>query len=476
MLRSHVKSILVSHLNQIDKKNILIGVSGGVDSVALLHIVAQLGIPVIVAHFDHQLRAESKNEEKAVEALCIKLGCEFISGTADVNLFAKDNHLSIEEAARKLRYKFLFDVAKKIDAQAILVGHHFNDHIETVMHNFLRGTGMHGLTGIHEYQILSDYSDNIPIVRPLLEIKKSELENYCQHNQLTIIEDKSNLDTEFTRNKIRQLLIPQLKEYNPNIEGNIANLSKILFEENKYLQEMANIYLGDCLLADNSGYLSFDNEHFQSIPIGIQGRVFRLLFKKIAGHAHQLDFAATNRALSFLAIEKSFGRESLVGGFSLFKEGLVIWVAKNENLLPLEGFPQIENEISLEINSEKQLNFKWKIIVSEVKNSPTYFQEIISNENLFIAHFSLDKVKSPLEFIASRQLKEIQPIGMKGKSIKLQDLYVNEKTIQRARKNWPVFFQNEKVYWVPGVKQSVHGLVKKSDKTIIKVEVINHDR
>ena len=218
-------------------QTIVVGVSGGPDSLCLLDGFVRLGYPVIAAHFDHQLRPESGQDAAVVEAKVKSLGVPYQRGNADVRSIAEDKHQSIEEAARHSRYTFLFGVARERGAHAVAVGHTADDQVETVVMHFLRGSGLSGLRGMLYSTILHSYDASIPVVRPLLDVWRTETESYCRIRGLEPVYDKSNEILDYLRNKIRHELIPQLETYNPGIR-------KVLWRSASVLREDENIIAG----------------------------------------------------------------------------------------------------------------------------------------------------------------------------------------------------------------------------------------
>lgn len=216
---------------------VAVAVSGGADSVALLRVLMelreQLGIVVLVAHFNHQLRGDDSDaDERFVADLASKLDLPFIAGRADVREHATSHKLSVEHAARELRYQWLLDVAHEQRFNAIATAHNSDDQVETVLMKFLRGAGTRGLAGIHPVLL-----DGIPTVRPLLETARAEIEHYLRERNQPWREDHTNQDTQFTRNRIRHELLPLLeRDYNPNLRQLLAETAEVAQSEEDFWQ------------------------------------------------------------------------------------------------------------------------------------------------------------------------------------------------------------------------------------------------
>ena len=193
-------------------KKVIVTCSGGADSIFLLHILNKLGYDCIVAHCNFHLRGEESNrDENFVREYCKKENLTLLVEHFDTTKYATEKKLSIEMAARELRYNWFENIRKEYNAQAIAVAHHSDDSIETILLNLLRGTGLKGICGIRP--------KNGYIVRPLLCVNRKEIEEYLQNNDTQYITDSTNLENEYTRNKIRNIVMPILREINPQIDS-----------------------------------------------------------------------------------------------------------------------------------------------------------------------------------------------------------------------------------------------------------------
>ncbi|HAG11929.1 MAG TPA: tRNA lysidine(34) synthetase TilS, partial [Desulfotomaculum sp.] len=208
---------------------VLIGVSGGPDSIALLHVLwvlkDDLQIVPVVAHLNHQLRGEEAEEDaRSVREFSKKLELPCYIEEADVKSYHKNSGLSLQEACREIRFSFFGQLAGKLGAGRVALGHHADDQAETILLNFLRGAGISGLKGISYVRGL--------FIRPLLEIRRKEIEEYCLQQQLPVRQDSSNLKPVYTRNRIRLNLLPLLeREYNPQIIQTLVQLGNLCSEE-----------------------------------------------------------------------------------------------------------------------------------------------------------------------------------------------------------------------------------------------------
>ncbi len=227
-----IKKTIKSH-NILPTRSVLVALSGGADSVALLHIMHTLskeyGFKLYAAHVNHNLRGEAaKKDEIFSQALCHRLGIQCFVKSADVKSVAKAYAISEEMAGRRVRYEFFSELMQEYDIEYTATAHHKNDNAETIIMNFLRGSSLSGLSGI-PYRRDS-------YIRPLLDVTRSEIEGYCKENGLDYVTDITNSENVYTRNKIRNILIPQLeREYNPNIVDTLTANAHIISEDENFI-------------------------------------------------------------------------------------------------------------------------------------------------------------------------------------------------------------------------------------------------
>lgn len=242
-------------INENDK--IVVGVSGGPDSISLLYVLnnlqKKLNIKIYVAHINHMIRKEAEEESQYVEQNCEKLKLEFYMKKIDVQAEAKRLKIGTEEAGRNIRYEFFEEVAQKVGANKIATAHNSNDNAETVLMNIIRGTSISGLKGIEKVR-------DGKYIRPLIECSRAEIEEYSTINDLRPKYDKSNNENIYTRNKVRNLLIPYLqKEFNPSIVEGINRLSNIAVEEEHFINKIVENEYERLLINVNEKDKSYEN-------------------------------------------------------------------------------------------------------------------------------------------------------------------------------------------------------------------------
>ena len=259
---------------------IVLGVSGGPDSISMLNILNEIkdefDFKIYVAHINHLIREEAIDDEKFVENYCKKNDISFFCKRAEVQKIAETQKIGTEEAGRNVRYEFFEEVCSKVGANKIAIAHNKNDKIETIIMHLLRGSGLSGLKGMQPIR------DN-KYIRPLIECERNEIEQYCEENKLEPRIDKTNFENEYTRNKIRNIVLPYIKkEFNPNIINTINRLSEVAEEENNYLNKITEDAFNNVLIEKNKN-IALDLKKFNNLELVIKRRVILYTINEILG-------------------------------------------------------------------------------------------------------------------------------------------------------------------------------------------------
>lgn len=271
-----------------DGDKIVLGVSGGPDSICMLDILNQLKndkikFDIIVAHINHQIREEANQDEKYVQNYCKKNNIKFCVQRIDVKKYANNNKIGLEEAGRKLRYIFFDEVMKLNNGNKIAIAHNKNDKIETIIMNEIRGCGLSGLKGIEPMR-------NNQIIRPLIECERIEIEKYCEENNLNPRIDKTNFINDCTRNKIRNIVLPYVvKEFNPNIVKTLDRLSEVVSETENYLQKQVEKKYNQLLISKENDKIILDLKKFNSEDILIKKRILLYTISEILGNTQNIE-------------------------------------------------------------------------------------------------------------------------------------------------------------------------------------------
>ena len=279
-------------LNTINKYNlindgdrVILGVSGGPDSIAMLNILndikndknLHMNFDIIVAHVNHMIREEAIDDQRFVENFCKKIGVSFYAKSIDVQKIANNKKIGTEEAGRNARYEFFDEILEKENANKIAIAHNKNDKIETIIMNMLRGSGISGLKGIEPIK-------NDKYIRPLIECERFEIEEYCKQNNIEPRIDRTNFENVYTRNKVRNIVIPYIKqEFNPNIIQTMDRLSDLVKEEDEYLEKLVETKYNDYVEKEDKVQIIMNLKDFNTEEKVIKSRLLLYTISRLLG-------------------------------------------------------------------------------------------------------------------------------------------------------------------------------------------------
>ena len=266
---------------------IVLGVSGGPDSISMLHILDDIKndykFEIYVAHINHMIREEAEDDEKYVQNYCEKNNIQYFVKRIDVQQIANTKKIGTEEAGRKIRYEFFEEVMQKVKANKIAIAHNKNDKIETIIMNLLRGSGISGLKGIEPIR-------GNKYIRPLIECERQEIEQYCEQNKLNPRIDKTNFENDYTRNKIRNIVIPYIKdEFNPNIIQTMDRLSQVATDESNYIELQTNKIYQKLLIEKTDNQITLKLKEFNEQEKVIKNRIILLATKQLMGSTQGIE-------------------------------------------------------------------------------------------------------------------------------------------------------------------------------------------
>lgn len=446
-------------------EKLVVAVSGGADSVCLLHILAQwrreLGVELHVAHLNHQLRgAESDSDAGYVSDLACHLGIPATIERRDVAAYHNQRGGSLEEVAREVRYSFLAEVAGVKGASKVVVGHTRDDQIETILMHLLRGTGMTGLRGLQPSS-LSQYGEGeerLEIVRPLLEVTRQETLDYCQRHQLKPRSDSSNVSPSFLRNRLRLELLPVLRSYNPSIDKVLLRLATIAGDDVSFIEEQAS-RLWNEVAKEESGAIYLDVGKMVSLPRAMQRHIFRLAVTQLRGSLKDVEADHIEAMVNFLS-RPAGKRLCLPQGLALSTEyGRLVLTSAQASLCPL---PPLESVFNINVPGETVLP-GW-LVKAEILQEP-----VDSGDNGFAASLDLDKVGKELTVRQRRPGDRFQPLGMT-QTKKLQDFMVDTRIPRSWRDRVPLVCSPEQILWVVGWRIDDRVKVTEATKKILRLE------
>lgn len=439
---------------------VVVGVSGGPDSVSLIHLLSRLqdeyNLTLWIAHLNHKLRGrEGEEEDRWVKQFGRELGISVISDSCNVSLLAKKKKLSLEEAGRRARYNFLEHVANEVGASRIAIAHTASDQVETLLMRLIKGAGVDGLSGIPPVRGR--------VIRPLIEIFRVEVEVYCKDNHLYPCQDSSNLELCFLRNRIRWDLIPHLsRQYNPRIGETILRINAILREEGDYLERETRRALRLAAVGQNNGKLILDIQKLHRLHPAIQRRVVRKALGEVKGDLKRITFDHINSVLG-MGPGRGTKKLDLPGDLLVQREydRLVIKRGKNKKLS--FHYPLIvPGKIEL---PELRLSLEAEIILDR----PTNFAKGDS-----IAYLDWDRLEEPLFLRQRKRGDKFQPSGMKG-SKKIKDFFIDLKIPLEQRGMIPLLISKDKIAWVVGYRVDERFKIRQDTPRVLRIKVTKNE-
>ncbi|MCC7435863.1 MAG: tRNA lysidine(34) synthetase TilS [Methanoregulaceae archaeon] len=416
---------------------VLVGYSGGADSTTLLHLLHRAGVDVIAAHLHHGQREEAEMEMRLCEAFCGELGVAFVSGRADVPMIGEQMGIGLEEAGRHARYEFFRQAAFRLGAGAIATAHTRDDHVETVLLNLTRGSGMAGLAGIPERR------DSV--IRPLLLFTRAETRAYCDEHALWTHDDPANRDISFARARVRHRVIPELRAINPEVDAAVARMAETLDQEHRFLDAMAARALEDaeCPLNGELRFMTLDCE------VAFHRRLVEAMPSVLFRRAIRLATGAMGQALDHhqtLSVEE--GLQHGENG-SVTAEGGRVCVEWDADLLHVRDLsPDEPFRFPLTVPGATDAeSFGWTLEATPCEASVANRREAMQ------VTLDLDSVRLPLNFRSLEPGDRIDPLGFEGHR-KVSDLLSEAGLTLAARRRLPMICDILGVVWVPGVSVS----------------------
>lgn len=464
LLDQRVLGFMQKHGLITTSQTLLVAVSGGQDSVCLLHVLhqlqAELGIQLHVAHLDHQLRGkESSGDARYVAGLAKRLGIPATIEKRDVGNYQKVHGLSLEEAAREVRYNFLTEVASTIGADRVAVGHTLDDHIETILLHLIRGTGTRGLRGLQPATRWGTAAKGLIVVRPLLEVRRDETAAYCSIQHLRPRQDATNLSLAPLRNRVRLELLPLLKSYNPQIVEALQRTAHIAGDDIDYLEKEARgLWLEVATQQGNTVVL--DRKALLSLPVSMGRNLLRLAIENAGGNLKDIEARHIEELMQ--SLHKSAGKRISLpyGLFFTIDYDRYLLSKEPSRILP---FPALEGKYYINMPGTTVIP-GWSI--TAIIDKPG---EITIEENKLIAHFDADKIGDML-MVRSRQYGDrFQPLGMKEMK-KIGQFMIDARIPRDWRERIPIVHSETGILWVVGYRIDERVKVTDDTRRILRLE------
>jgi tRNA(Ile)-lysidine synthase len=449
-----VKSAIIELIAPGDK--VLVAVSGGADSLALLYLLEQfskdLGYELFVAHLNHLARGKESDEDaNFVEKEANKLSIPVFIDRVDVE--RSGLKCSFQESARILRYQFLEDILESIKGNKIALGHTANDQIETVLMNFLRGAGLRGLAGIPEARG--------HVVRPILSCTRSEIEDFLNEKSLIYRTDSSNNETNYLRNKIRHEVIPYLKIFNPDISGNLLGLAEIAREEEQWMSEKTReLYLK--LVTTKNGDLCFEITEFEKQPLAMKRRLIRESFYRLNGSLREITAFHVQQVLTLF-----------------FRARVGCWLSLPGNVRVVCGYSTVcfslsDGSASTDIDKKiKRLEIQGMTRLPQIG---VQFQTLLVEPPLpkYIDHkqayLDFEKTGENIQIRFFQPGDSFVPLGMSGHK-KVKSYFIDQKVPYEERSLIPILTNScDDIIWVYGERISDSFRVDEDTKKVLFIE------
>ena len=434
---------------------VIVAVSGGADSVCLLDILFTLkeilGLTLMVAHFDHGLRPdEDEYETDFVKSLAASFDCNFTTKKAARSL--KPGNASLEEKARDVRYRFLNEIKERLSAQKIATGHNLNDQAETVLMRLLRGSGPSGLSGIPPVR-------DAHIIRPLIEVTRSQIQSYLSSKGLSHITDSSNSETKHLRNEIRLNLLPQLEKYQPKIVEILGRTAGIMREENTWLEAKATRWLKKWAEKGSNDEIVLPLLRFKGLPVPLQNHVIRQALKREGGSLRRISLPNIDAIKQVATDQKPQAEVTLPNMLAVKRVYDRLIFSKSKPETPKRFCYIIDKPGVFDLET---LGCTIQLEEVERKALPKL------TTSAWAACLDADRITYPLMLRNFRPGDRFVPLGMTGHK-KLKSLFIDMKIPSHVREQIPILTQENEPIWVCGLRIDDRFKVTSTTKRVLKI-------
>ena len=434
---------------QLTGRRLVVAVSGGPDSLAMLYALHrlrdELGLALHVAHLDHRLRGQdSAADAEFVAQTCAKLGIDYTVEDVDVLAFRREHRMSLEEAAREVRYRFLANVAEQVGADAVALGHTSDDQVETVLMNVIRGSGLRGLRGMRPVSKQRIAGSDLTLFRPLLNLPKQDTIAYCEALHLTPRADESNRSMEMTRNRIRLELLPLLRDMNPAFGDAALRLSRNAVDALAVVDKAVDAAWPE-VIRDVGEAISIDRKKFRGLDAALRSHLVIRALSHVKGDTQGIERVHIEDATR--AVLNSPGLQLHL------PEGLRLAVEQRSALIYAgdKAFAATSFDVSpLAVPGVTTVG-EWRITTARVETSSAYRPRDESEQSPreFLERFGR-AVDIPSLAVRTRLRGDrFQPLGMSGTK-KLKDFMIDEKIPNSLRDSVPLIVTAQGIAWVVG--------------------------
>ena len=471
MLLERVRVALRSAGTARPGDTLVVGVSGGPDSLALLDLLHRLsgsiGVSFHVAHLDHRLRAASADDARFVLSLAESLGCLATIEATDVAQLARERRLGVEEAARLARYSFFARVVAATGASAVALGHNADDQVETILLALLRGAGPGGLRGMRTLSTRHvEELGELRVLRPLLDVTRAEIEGYLRERGIEPRRDSTNAETSFRRNRVRHELLPALRAYNPRVGEAVLRLGRLANADEEYLDgRVAELW--PAVAEEGTGAMRLRRGALSTLPASLLGRLLRRAFAGLLGDSRELEAAHVEAAQALLSSERTGGALDWPRGVSVRLDYEWLIVERPDKAAAELALPDVGIELAMPGITCLPTGDR---IVARLTGMPCRWEDTGRDH----ADLDLDLAGTRLTARRRRPGDRIVPLGMRGEK-KVQDLLVDAKVPRAARDHVPIVEGPAGIVWVAGVRVDERYRVEPGTKIVACLRVVRRD-
>lgn len=447
--------------HQLNTKPMVVAVSGGVDSLVLLHLLTRCceRSRLVVAHLNHQLRGvEAEADAIFVGETAAMWEVSCVLDSADVPTLIQQHGYTIEEAARRARYQFLADVAHKHNATAILTAHHADDQAETVLMNLLRGSGLTGLRGMQPISpVPYALDEQLKLVRPLLNVRRHMIESYAATHQLRPRFDRTNEDVTLRRNRVRLELIPSLLDVSPQLPKHLLHLSELAAADNALLDRLTADAWRDLVRSETAQLIVLQRSGWQQLPLSLRRRILRRAVAKL-----EVGFATLEQARHVAETGQTGASAPLAAQWRLRVAYDMLRFEQVGQLQSAE-IPQwtANTPLHLAVPSEVSMG-AWVISAELIPFQPTFLHNQDPWQAYLAPHLAHDL------WIRTRRAGErMQPLGLGSKHKKLKRIMIDRKLPAEQRSRWPIVATGQHVIWVVGHLLDERGRISAENQQVV---------
>lgn len=426
-----------------NQQKLVVAVSGGPDSVCLLRILVEfrkeLAIELHVAHLNHQLRgAESDADARYVAGLAHHLGIPATIEKREVKTYQAQQHFSLEEAAREVRYIFLTQVARSIGADKVATGHTTDDHIETILMHLIRGSGSRGLRGLLPSSQWQSSGESLTIIRPLLSVSRQETATYCYQHRLKPHTDTSNMSLSPLRNRIRLQLLPLLQSYNPQIVAALLRTARTVGDDLAFLETEGARIWGE-IVQKRENTIILDRERFLGLPPSLKRHLLRMSLEELLGSLKDIERRHIEEIMG--ALTKPAGKIICLPGGLHFSVEYCRYLLSTD-MAALSPFPILKSEFLVKVPGETSLA-GWNVEATIIN------REQMVEKDGFTAYFDLAKTGDKLVIRPRQRVDRFQPLGM-SQPKKLGEFMIDARIPRSWRERIPIVCSPQHILWVVG--------------------------